>query len=80
MQAIDYEDGLYTLVETMRLLTCGRSKIYELGRADRLELVKFDGRVRVTRSSVHRLLREIKANRVVSEAPRGEAKEEEDNG
>lgn len=56
------DELLLTVEEAMQLLKCGRTKIYSLGDAGRLELVKFDRATRITRSSVERVLAGILNN------------------
>jgi hypothetical protein len=52
---------LLTLQEAMDVLRCGKTKIYELEKEGRLELVKFDRATRVTSVSLQRLLSELKS-------------------
>ena len=68
---IDDDDDLLTIEEAMRKLSCGRSKIYKLADENRLELVKFDRRTRVTARSVKKLIRDIIRNPRGAEAATG---------
>ena len=54
------ERGLISVAEAMEQLECGRGKVYSLGRAGKLELVKFDTRTMVTERSLHKLLNDMR--------------------
>jgi hypothetical protein len=68
----DMEDvgGLRSISYVMNKLDCGRTKIYSLVEAGRLEMVKLDRRARITDRSLQKLLRELVAQ--------AKAEEEED--
>lgn len=53
------QHGLLSFAEAQEQLQCGRTKIYALGRAGKLDLVKFDTRTMVTEKSLQKLLNEI---------------------
>lgn len=56
---------LLTLPQAMDLLSCGRTKLYELHQRGYLELVKLDRRTRVTERSVKKFLRDLMATQRV---------------
>lgn len=58
-QSAEDERGLHTIQEAQLILHCSRGKIYQLHRAGKLELVKFDRSTRVTERSLIRLLKEV---------------------
>ena len=51
--------GLLTIQQAQDKLQCSRSKIYLLGHAGRLELVKFDRSTRVTERSMQKLIDDL---------------------
>lgn len=53
--------ALLTIQQVQDTLQCSRRKIYQLAKANRLEMVKFDGATRVTERSLNDLLRSIAA-------------------
>ena len=55
----DGEVLLRKIEEVQNILRCSRSKVYELGAAGRLELVKLDRATRITDSSIRRLVNEL---------------------
>lgn len=50
------DNKLRTIAYAMDQLGCSRSKIYELVKDDRLELVKLDGRSKITDRSLRKLM------------------------
>jgi excisionase family DNA binding protein len=62
-RAMKTYDDLLTLQEAQDILRCGKTKIYELEKEGRLELVKLGPRTRVTGSSMQKLLTDMKNRR-----------------
>jgi excisionase family DNA binding protein len=54
--AVAVEPLAYTIIETARLLSCGRSLVYEEVRRGNLDLRKVGKASRITAASIHRLL------------------------
>jgi hypothetical protein len=51
-------DDYVSVTEAADLLRCSRARIYELGRSERLELVRYFGRTLVSQKSVQAVLKE----------------------
>ena len=58
------DDKLRTINYAMERLGCSRYKLYSLSRDGRLDMVKFDGRVRISDRSLRALMTEIFGQRV----------------
>ena len=55
----DGDTSLRSIAFAMDKLSCGRVKIYQLVKSGRLEMVKLDGRSRITDRSLRRLIAEL---------------------
>jgi excisionase family DNA binding protein len=62
---VSAERGLLTIQQAQEQLECSRSHIYELGRTNKLELVKFGIRRMVTEQSMQRFLNGLEIERKV---------------
>jgi len=56
---MDTIGNLLTVAQVQNVLKCGKTKVYDLAKAKKLELVKFGKRSRVTERSLEALLREM---------------------
>jgi hypothetical protein len=56
--AVAVEPLAHTIMNTARLLSCGRTLVYDEINRGNLDLVKVGGASRVTTESIHRLLAE----------------------
>lgn len=56
----DTDEGrLFTILQAMEFLGCGKKKIYQLHRDGKIDMVKLGHSTRVTEASLRRLVNEL---------------------